>query len=201
MKVYLVSFIIKNNALHKIVQAIDDKVNIQCNKLMKLDNSMLMYGIYNAKTLEKLIKMIHGIHNTTSSPERLFAGKHSPSTLRTLYAHSLGLQHYSTDSLLYLRIIQDKYVALYRELLIQLHTYVSTIRVLAKGYLPNTLITPTKLHEILIEVKKTLQITNPDYDLVIDRLHLYYDMPLITFGIDKDMNLIIQFPIFVQPYT
>ena len=26
-------------------------------------------------------------------------------------------------------------------------------------------------------------------------------MPLITVGIDKDMNLIIQFPIFVQPYT
>ena len=26
-------------------------------------------------------------------------------------------------------------------------------------------------------------------------------MPLITFSIDKDMNLIIQFPIFVQPYT
>ena len=42
---------------------------------------------------------------------------------------------------------------------------------------------------------------NPDYDLVIDRLHLYYDMQLVTFGIDKDRNLIIQFPIFVQPYT
>ena len=26
-------------------------------------------------------------------------------------------------------------------------------------------------------------------------------MPLITFGIDKDMNLIIQFPVFIQPYT
>ena len=26
-------------------------------------------------------------------------------------------------------------------------------------------------------------------------------MPLITFGIDKNMNLIIQFPIFVKPYT
>ena len=69
---------------------------------------------------------------------------------------------------------------------------------LAKGYLPNTLITLTKLQKILIEIKKTLQITNPDYDLVRDRLHLYYDMPLITFGIDGDMNLIIQFPIFVQ---
>ena len=80
-------------------------------------------------------------------------------------------------------------------------TYVSAIRVLAKGYLLNTLIKPAKLQEILTEVKKTLQVTNPDYDLVLDRLHLYYDMPLITFGIDRDMNLIIQFPIFVQLYT
>ena len=36
---------------------------------------------------------------------------------------------------------------------------------------------------------------------MIDRLHLYYDMQLVTFGIDKDRNLIIQFPMFIQPYT
>ena len=30
-----------------------------------------------------------------------------------------------------------------------------------------------------------MQITNPDYDLVLDRLHLYYDMQLVTFGINK----------------
>ena len=72
------------------------------------------------------------------------------------------------------------------------------IRILAKGYLPNTLVTPLKLKEILNEVRKTLWVTHPDYDLVIDRLHLYYDMQLVTFGIDKDKNLIVQFPIFVQ---
>ena len=123
------------------------------------------------------------------------------SVFRILYAHSLGLQHYSINSLLYLRIILDKYIALYKELITQLHTYLSAIRVLVIGYLSNTLIKPVKLQEILIEVKKTLQITNPDYDLVLDKLHLYYDMPLVTFGIDKDMNLIIQFPVFIQPYT
>ena len=42
---------------------------------------------------------------------------------------------------------------------------------------------------------------NPDYDIVIKRLHLYYDMKLVTFGIDRDKNLIIQFPVFIQPYT
>ena len=80
-----------------------------------------------------------------------------------------------------------------------MHIYASAIRILAKGYLPKTLITPVKLKEILNEVRKTLQVTNPDYDLVIDRLHLYYDMQLLTFGIDKDRNLITQFPVFVQP--
>ena len=135
----------QNNALYKAVNAMNKKANIQCNKLMKLDSSMLMYGMYNAETLEKLIKTVHRIHNTTSSHERLFAGEHNHATFRILYAYFLGLQHYSTNALLYLRIIQDKYVALYRELITQLHTYISAIRVLAKGYLPNTLLKPAKL--------------------------------------------------------
>ena len=41
----------------------------------------------------------------------------------------------------------------------------------------------------------------PDYDIVIKRLHLYYDMKLVTFGTDEDRNLIVQYPVFVQPYT
>ena len=36
---------------------------------------------------------------------------------------------------------------------------------------------------------------------MIKRLHLYYNMKLVTFGIDWKRNLIIQFPVFVQPYT
>ena len=64
---------------------------------MKLENAMLMYGVYNAKTLEKLINTVHDIHNTTSFHERLFIGEHSPSIFQTLYAHLLGLQHYSTN--------------------------------------------------------------------------------------------------------
>ena len=191
----------RSKALHKAITAMDNKADIQHNKLIHLETSMLMYDVYNAETPEKLIKTVHNIHNTTTLHEILFVGQHSPSVLKTLYAHSLGLHQYSINSLLYLRTIQDKYISLYRELISQLCMYISAIRILAKGYLPNTLMTPEKLQEILHEVRKTLQVTNPDYDLVIDRLHLYYDMQLATFGIDKNINLIIQFPIFAQPYT
>ena len=179
----------------------NNKANIQYIKVMKLDDTMLMYGIYNAETLEKVIKTVHEIHNTTSSHEKLFAGEQNHSIFRILYTHSSGLQQYSTNSLLYLRIIQDKYIPLYRELITQLHTYVSAIRILVKGYLPNTLIKQDKLQEILTEVKKSLHVSIQDYNLVINRLHLYYDMQLVIFGIDKDMNLGIQFPVFMQPYT
>ena len=68
---------------------------------MKLDDTMLMYGIYKAETLEKLIKTVHEIYNA-SFHERLFAGDQNHATFRILYANSLGLQHYSINSLLYL---------------------------------------------------------------------------------------------------
>ena len=51
------------------------------------------------------------------------------------------------------------------------------------------------------EVRKVITKSNKDYDLVLTRLYLYYDMKLVTFGIDKKRNLIVQFPVFVQPYT
>ena len=168
---------------------------------MQLENSMLMYGIYNAEMLEKLISTVHHIHNTTSSHERLFAGQHSSLSLRSLHANSLGLQHYSINTLPYLRTVQDKYITLYKELITQLHIYPTSIRILAKGCLPISLLTPSKLREILNKVKTATKKSNPDYDLVKDRLHLYYDMQLVMFGINKDKNIIIQFSVFIQPYT
>ena len=86
----------------------DSNTTTQYNKLMQLENSMLMYVMYNAETLETLIDMVHQIHNTTSSHKRLFVGQQSSLTLRSLYTNALGLQHYSISSLVYLKTVQDK---------------------------------------------------------------------------------------------
>ena len=121
-----------NKALHKAVKAMDNRATIQCNNLMQLENSLLMYGVYNADTLEELINTVYKIHNTTSSHERLFAGQHSFLTLKSLYAYSLGVHHSSINSLLYLRTIQEKYIVLHRELISQLCIYTSMIRIFQK---------------------------------------------------------------------
>ena len=105
------------------------------------------------------------------------------------------------NSLLFLTTTREKYVKMYDRFINQLKEYSQVIRILTKGYLPISLLPPSKLSIILEKVKEALQINNRDYDLVIKRLYLYYDMKLVTFGIDDQRNLIIKFPVFVHPQT
>ena len=82
-------------------------------------------------------------------------------------------------------MLREKYVKMYEEYIIQLCIYAKVIRILFKVYLPLSFIPPLKLQEILNAVTKAIWTTNLDYDIVIKRLHLYYDMKLVTFGINE----------------
>ena len=85
----------------------------------------------------------------------------------------------------------------YERFKVELKSYSKVIRILSKGYLPISLNPPSKLKAILKQVKLALIKTNKDYDLVLTRLYLYYDMKLVIFGIDNQKYLIIQFLVFV----
>ena len=60
--------------------------------------------------------------------------------------------------MLYLWIIKDKYIEIYNEFILQLWIYAKAVKILVRGYLPISLVTPLK--EALIK-------TNPEYDIVI----------------------------------
>ena len=185
-------------ALHNAVKAMDKLLLIQHNKFMHLEDSMVMHGIYNNETLEKLIDNVYLKHNITTPKEKLFGSLLS--TAHVWYCNIQGIQHYAINSLLYLRTIKEKYIKMYIEFRTELHIYAKAIRILAKGTCP-FLITPLKVKEILHSVKMIVRKMNPDYDIVINRIHLYYYMKLVTFGIDRDKNLIIQFQVIIQSYT
>ena len=42
------------------------KANKQHNKLMHLEDSTDMYGVYNTETLDKLLNTVHIMHNNTT---------------------------------------------------------------------------------------------------------------------------------------
>ena len=184
----------RQKALHKAIQVMENKVDLH------LEDSMIMYGTYNSDTLETLIDTVHGLHNQTTWNEKIFAGK-----IDNWYGWCLsekGVGHSAINLLLFLATVRQKYVKIYERFINQLRMYSKAIIILSKGYLPISLLLPSKLNIILQEVKEfKIQITNRDYDLTIKRLYLYYDMKLVTFGIDDQRNLIIQFPVIAQPYT
>ena len=90
---------------------------------------------------------------------------------------------------------------MYERFIEEIKMYSKAIRVLSKGYSPISLLPPSKLEKILKEARVAIAKSNNDYDLVLTRLYLYYDMKLVTFGIDNHRNLIVQFSMFVQPCT
>ena len=189
----------RHRALNKAIKQINERQNIEHNRIYHLEDTMIMYGKYNSDTLTNLIDTVHRMHNFTSLKERLFVGRVNE-CLKQQLTHHNDEHSYSITTLLFLRTINEKYVRMYERFINELKTYSKAIHILSKGYLPITLIPPSKLEAILQQVKTALAKTNKNYDLVLNRLYLYYDMKLVTFGIDQDKNLIIQFPVFVAPY-
>ena len=118
-----------------------------------------------------------------------------------IYSQDEGVHNYAINSVLFLTTVQEKYVKMYKRFIEELKLYSKAIRILSTGYLPILLLPPSKLEKILNEVRIAIVKSNKDYDLVLTRLYLYYDMKFVTFWIDNQRNLIVQFPIFVQPYT
>ena len=73
---------------------------------MQLENLMLMYGIYNAETLKKLITTVCNVHNTTSSHESTVCGTTKLTNNEISIYTLLRSTPPTHNSLLYLRTIQ-----------------------------------------------------------------------------------------------
>ena len=66
-----------------------------------MEGSMIMYGIYNVDTLEKLIQMVHKINTKLVWFERLYAGH--VNKWFEMYSSSQGANYYAIHSLLYFK--------------------------------------------------------------------------------------------------
>ena len=143
------------------------KGNLEHNRIYHLEDTMIMYGKYNSDTLTTLINMVHRMHNLTSLKEKLFVGKMSEWLIQELNHFNNELS-YSINTLLFLRTIKEKYVTMYERFIVELKLYLKAIHILSKGYLPISLMSPSKLETILQQVKTALAKNNKNYDLVLN---------------------------------
>ena len=186
-------------ALHNAMTVMEKKTDLHQNQIHHLEDTMIMYGVYNSDILTALTDTVHEMQNTTTWKERTFAGKLNQ--MYQLYLNEEAAHNFAINSVLFLTAVREKYVTMYERFIEELKMYSKAITILSKAYLPIYLLLPSKLERILNEVRKVITKSNKDYDLLLTRLYIYYDMKLVTFGIDNRRNLIVQFLVFVQPYT
>ena len=148
----------RQKASHKAVHAMEIKVGLQHNKIFHLEDSMVMYGIYNSDTIEALIDTVHRLHNQSIWNEKLVAGQIEDWYCWYLSANSVS--HYAINSLLFLTTPREKYVKMYERFIYQSREYLQAIRISSKVYLPISLLPPSKLNTILGKVKEALHVSN-----------------------------------------
>ena len=79
------------------------KTDIQCNRIHHLEDTMIVYGVYNADTLTDLIDAVHRMQNFTTWNEKTFAGKLHD--WMELYSQDEGMCNYAINSVLFLTTI------------------------------------------------------------------------------------------------
>ena len=75
------------------------KTDIQHNRIHHLEDTMIMYGVYNSDTLTDLIDTVHRIQNFTTWNKKTFAGKLHD--WMEIYSQDEDVCNYAINSLLF----------------------------------------------------------------------------------------------------
>ena len=155
----------QHKALQKAVNVLNSRTSIDHNRVYHLEDTMIMYGKYNSDTLMELVNMVHQMQNVITWKEQIFVSKMND-WLKCKLENIHSEFDYSMDAVLFLTTIKEKYVRMYEKFINELRSYSKAIRILSKGYLPTSLITPSKLEAILQQVQIAITKSNQDYKIV-----------------------------------
>ena len=146
------------------------------------------------------LDMLSNLTNRTAFLENMLNGK-VRGIMDKYLKENTGHEIYSHQINLYVQAMRERYLRMPENLINELRLLLRSIATLSKGYLPPQLFSPTDLVKISMAALKMVQKRHPDYVLAIPQTSSYYDMRLVTFGIDELDRLVVCFPIFVKDFS
>ena len=121
-------------------------------------DDFLLYSKYNLDSLEKIIHTVNHLSDRVHQMERLLLGKdHTVATQQFLHSSLIGRLLFAQKLNIYLIWVQETQLRLYDELERVLREFLSAVKILSKGYLPESLFPPTILHRITSNALQLVQ--------------------------------------------
>ena len=92
----------------------------------------------------------------------------------------------------------QRYLALYVQMHEKLNNLLDSIDDLEKGELSHRVIPHIELANMLKHVKEQIEMHYPEYEMVLEDTHNYYNLPLVVYAYEQGV-LGIQIPVFLKP--
>ena len=188
----------RNQAMANAMSAFQKSNEGTLNQLNRYKSDLLLYGQFNVNCTEKIIETLNDMYTRQTFVEEIVSNLTADWPRRYL-SREAGVSLYASHLAIYLSTVNEKFVKLHQELRYSLDKLLNDIKILSEGRLPINMIPPSMLNKFTNEVKKELVKSHPDYTLALPHTSYYYDMKLVTFGIDDTGDLIVTFPIFIKP--
>ena len=191
----------RKSALAKALGKMQSDQFLTKNQLFKLKQDFLMYGDYDVQSTDGMIRLLRNLNDRTANLEDMLNGKDSRLASLYLKLNLRGTQVYAHQLTLYINAMKERYLRVPENLISELRLLLRSIAILSQGYLPPQLFSPTDIVRISQAALNMVKQGHPDYVLAIPQASSYYDMRLVTFGIDEDDKLVVCFPIFVKDFS
>ena len=188
----------RNKYIALAVDALSKENGHYRNQFNRYGHDLLLYGEFSVNSTEGIIDTLNEMYSRQTLVEETVANLTKDWPAKYL-SNPAGAALYASHVATYLSTVTEKYLALLRDLLHDLENLVLAVKTLSEGKLPIQLIPPQMLQKFTSDVEKELAIKFPDYTLAFPHISYYYDMELVTFGIDEKHSLVITFPLFIKP--
>ena len=191
----------RRRAMAKALERMESSQFLNKNQLYRLDNDFLMFGDYEIQTTDGMIRLLGNLNNRTQYLERIITGK-DPNTAKNYLRNNVrGTEIFTHQVQMYMQAMRERYLGVPENLINELRLLLRSIAILSRGYLPPQLFSPTDIVRISQAALSMIKSKHPDYVLAIPQASSYYDMRLVTFGIDENDRLVVCFPIFVKDFS
>ena len=170
------------------------------DKLQRHKEYLLLYGTYSLRSMNSVLDTLWGMYTNQASLSESMTVL-DDRIWPILYSSGIGTSLYSTHLTMHAFTTMHQVDFLYQLLMEKIQSLIKGIATLSKGYLPPKLFPPSFLRNISSRVAVELHRDPLSYRLAFEHENVYYDMPLATFSLDEDFNMVVTFPIFIVPFN
>ena len=152
-------------------------------KVVKLENDMISLAHITIEGLEhlqgELVRQGRHIRNLTARVKKMeFVVDH----MKMCIADNTNSIRFLSNLLGILLSDLNRYLMLYESILSELDHFLDALDNLSNNQLSHSVIPPKEMNDLIAHVNEVLKTQYPNYELVVSRVHDYYNLPFSTFA-------------------